>query len=107
MEKLDAAIAVIGPEQAGSDEVRDAKADGAPDERPEYAGDGSLPEAAFEQDDQARQHEPKTNVYGNSNRKRLEQRGGVGHHDDEQDPTERKPGHWGNPRMNLAAWMKK
>ncbi|HET6957731.1 MAG TPA: hypothetical protein VFI56_14150 [Vicinamibacterales bacterium] len=102
MEKLDAAIAIVGPEQARSDEVRDPEADGASDQGAKHARDGCLAETAFEQNDKARQHEPEYDVNEDSDRKRLKQRGSIGHHDDEHDPTETKPGHWGYPRMNCG-----
>ena len=99
MEKLDAAVAVVGPEQARRDEVGDAKADGAADERAEHAGDRHLPQAAFEDDDERRKRETETDVDRQPDRKRLENRRGVGDHGDEHYPTERKPGHWGNPAL--------
>ena len=77
----------------------DAEADGAADQRAEHPGDRGFPQAAFEQHHERREREPETDVGRQTGRERLKQRGGIGHHDDEHDPTERKPRHWGNPRL--------
>ena len=79
--------------------MRDAQADGAADERAEHAGDRGLAQAAFEEDNERREREPETDIRRDANRKRLQQRRCIGHDDDEHDTTERKPGHWGNPRV--------
>src|SRR4029079_15741918 len=66
VKELDAAVAVVGPEQARDDGVGDSEADGALYELPEDAGDRRVAEPAFEQDDQAGQREREQDVGGNS-----------------------------------------
>ena len=61
------------------------EADGAADERAEHPGDRGLAQPAFEQDDERRQRERETDVRAETDRQRLEERGGIRDCGDEQD----------------------
>ena len=75
------------------------------EDQPTAPGDPAEPlrQAALEQDDERGQTQRKDDVEGNTNRKRLKDRGGISNDGDEQTPRERKPGHWGNPSLMNGA----
>ena len=53
------------------------------------------------------QSEAETDVRRQAGRERLQQRRGVRDDRDEHHPSERKPGHSGDPEYEMAASMKK
>src|SRR5262249_7836249 len=106
VQELDAPIAAVGPEQARHDQMGDAETDRAPDQRAEDTRDCGFAKPCFDGNDEAGERESEGDVRDETDRKRLQDRGGVGDGSDEQHAGERKPGHGATPDRNARLAMK-
>src|SRR5262249_83849 len=100
VQELDAAIGAVGPEQTRHDQVGDAQADRAADQRAEDARDRGLAKAALKENDQAGERQGERDVGDEADRKGLKNRSGVSNGGDKQHAGERKPGHRATPELN-------